>query len=117
MATDVQAALADPELERTTWDLEPLVEGRGDEGVDAELDEAAELADAFAERYAGRVAELDSAALAEAMRALERIYELVSRAGSYAHLRFAGDTSQPRHGAPLARVQGRGTAGGREGPF
>src|SRR3954447_3293984 len=110
MATDVQAALADPELESTTWDLEPLVEGGGEEGVDAELRESAELADAFAERYAGKVAELDSAGLAEAMHALERIYDLVSRAGSYAHLRFAGDTSDPRNGALLQRAQELGTA-------
>src|SRR4051795_5255339 len=110
MATDVQAALADPELESTTWDLEPLVEGGGEEGVDAELRESAKLADAVAERYAGKVADLDSAGLAEAMHALERIYDLVSRAGSYAHLRFAGDTSDPRNGALLQRAQELGTA-------
>src|SRR3712207_1652748 len=44
------------------------------------------------------------------MRELERIYKLVSRAGSYAHLRFATDTSDPRNGARLQRAQERGTA-------
>src|SRR3954470_15612310 len=103
MATDVQTALSDPELEGTTWDLEPLVEGRGDDGADAELTEADELAGGVAGRYAGKGAELDAAGLAGAMRELERIYDLVSRAGSYAHLRFAGDTGDPANGALLQR--------------
>jgi oligoendopeptidase F len=110
MAIDVQAALSDPELESTTWDLEPLVEGRGEDGADAELSEADEMAGTFAERYPGTVAELDADGLAEAMRQLERIYDLVSRAGAYAHLRFAGDTGDPRNGALLQRAQERGTA-------
>src|SRR4051812_46987957 len=109
MATEVQAALSDPELESTTWDLEPLVEGRGEEAMDAQLAEATEIAGNFSERYAGKVGELDSAGLAEAMRELERVYDLVSRAGSYAHLRFAGDTSDPANGALLQRAQERGT--------
>jgi oligoendopeptidase F len=109
MATEVEAALSDPELETTTWDLEPLVDGRGEEAMDAQLAEATEIAGSFSERYAGKVGELDAAALAEAMRELERVYELVSRAGSYAHLRFAGDTSDPSNGALLQRAQERGT--------
>src|SRR3954468_25057648 len=110
MATDVETALADPELEATAWDLDPLVESRGEEGMDAELAEAAELSDAFAKRYAGNVGDMDAGALAAAMRELERLYELVSRAGSYAHLRFSTDTSDPANGALLQRAQERGTA-------
>src|SRR3954466_7152123 len=110
MATDVETALADPALEATAWDLDPLVDARGEEGMDAELSEAAELSDAFAKRFAGNVASLDAAGLAAAMRELERVYELVSRAGSYAHLRFSTDTSDPANGALLQRAQERGTA-------
>src|SRR3954447_5492811 len=108
--TDVDQALADPELERAEWNLDPLVDGRGEEGVDDQLTQATELASRFAERYPGKVGELDAAALAVAMRELEAIYELVSRAGSYAHLRFATDTSDPAIGALLQRAQERGTA-------
>src|SRR3954451_18545580 len=107
--TDVDQALADPELERAEWNLDPLVDGRGEEGVDEQLTQATEVAGRFAERYAGKVAELDAAGLAEAMRELETVYELVSRAGSYAHLRFATDTSEPTRGALLQRAQERGT--------
>src|SRR5919202_6509267 len=108
--TDVDQALADPELERTEWDLDPLVDGRGEEGVDDQLASAEAIAADFAERYSGRVGELDATGLAAAMRELEEVYELVSRAGSYAHLRFAADTSDPSHGALLQRAQERGTA-------
>src|SRR5437763_1583551 len=109
MATDVETALADPELESTAWDLEPLVDARGEEGVQEQLREASEIAGRVAERYAGKVGELDASGLAEAMRELERVYDLVSRAGSYAHLRFATDTADPRNGALLQSAQERGT--------
>src|SRR3712207_2444924 len=101
MASDTAALLADPELESTGWNLDPLVDGRGAEGVDAQLDEAEQLATAFAERYTGKLAELDAAGLAAAMHELERMYVLVDRAGSYAYLRFSTDTSDPERGALL----------------
>ena len=109
-AIDVEQALADPELERTEWNLDPLVDGRGEQGVDEQLAQAQELADRFAERYPGKVGELDAAGLAEAMRQLEQIYKLVSRGGSYAQLRFATNTEDPAIGAVLQRAQERATA-------
>jgi oligoendopeptidase F len=87
------------------WDLGPLVDGAGDEGVEPLLAAAAKEADAFAERYPGRMAELDSAGLAEAMRALVQIQEDLGRAGSYAMLRFSTDTADPARGALLQRVE------------
>jgi oligoendopeptidase F len=101
--------LTDPELLDTAWDLEPLVEGEGEAGVDRMLDEAVDASSAFAEKYAGKVTELDVAGLAQAMHELERIYELVGRAGSYAALRFSTDTADPTRGALLQRVQERST--------
>ncbi len=100
----------DPALQDAAWDLDPLVDGRGEEGVDAQLAEAQRLADAFAERHAGKVAELDGAGLVAAMDALADIYELVGRAGSFASLRFSTDTQDPTRGALLQRVQELGTA-------
>src|SRR5436305_6881044 len=103
-------ALEDPALLETAWDLDPLVDARGAEGALSLLDDAEERAVAFAERYAGRVAELDGAELVEAMRELEAIEDAAGRAGSYASLRFSTDTSDPERGALLQRVQERGTA-------
>ncbi|HXP37313.1 MAG TPA: M3 family oligoendopeptidase [Solirubrobacteraceae bacterium] len=100
----------DPELQATAWDLEPLVEGDGPDGVERRLAAALERAQAFAGRYAGKLAELDSAGLREAMEELATIYDLVGRAGAYASLRFSTDTADPAIGALLQLAQERGTA-------
>ena len=99
--------LADPELLAAEWDLSPLLAG---DDVEALLDRAGAEATAFAQRYAGRVAELDSGGLREAMEALAAIYDTVGRAGHYANLRFSTDTADPARGALLQLVQERGTA-------
>jgi oligoendopeptidase F len=110
MSAPASPELADPELERVHWDLEPLVDGRGEEGVADQLAEAERLARNLAETLEGHVAELDSARLAEAMRELATVHDLVGRAGSYASLRFSTDTSDPACGALLQRVEERATA-------
>jgi oligoendopeptidase F len=101
--------LSDPELLKTEWDLSPLVDGEGDAGVDRQLSEATERAQAFADRYAGQVAGLHAAGLIEAMRELAAISELVGRAASYASLQFSTDTADPARGALLQRMQERAT--------
>ncbi len=101
------------ELDRTggavAWDLEPLVDGRGEEGVAGQLDEAARRAEEL-QRYRGRVETLDGAGLASLMHDIAAITELIGRAGSYAALRFSVDTTDPGRGALLARVEERATA-------
>jgi oligoendopeptidase F len=101
--------LEDPELDATAWDLEPLVDGEGEGGVERRLDDALARAGAFAERYAGELGELDGQGLGEAMAELAVIYELVGRAGNYAALRFSTDTAAPANGALLQQVQERET--------
>jgi oligoendopeptidase F len=98
------------DVQDVAWDLDPLVEGAGPEGADRMLADADERAAAFAERYAGRVKDLDGEELATAMRELEQISELVGRAGNYAHLRFSVDTIDPANGALVARVSEQATA-------
>src|SRR5438270_2580287 len=90
------------------WDLEPLVEGRGDTGVGALLDDADRRAGALAS-YRGRIGALDAAGLATLMHELAAIGDAVGRAGSYAGLRFAVDTADPARGALLQRVEERAT--------
>jgi len=97
-------------LPETVWDLEPLVEGRGPAGVRSLLEQAQERADRFAERYEGRVAELTAAELLTAVDELGEIREAEERAGSYAGLSFAADTSDPAQGALLQSVQEAATA-------
>ena len=98
----------DPELQAVAWDLDPLLDGRADDpdaAVGEMLAEVQRRADAFAEAYAGKVAELDGAGLVAAMRELEAIQELLGRAGSYAILNFSGDTADPARGALLQKLQ------------
>jgi oligoendopeptidase F len=95
------------------WDVEPLVDGRGDDGVNAMLDDAAARVDALSV-YRGKVAELDAAALAAVMEQVAAVTDIVGRVGSYAGLRFSVDTTDPERGALLARVEERGTAIGNE---
>jgi oligoendopeptidase F len=99
----------DPELAETAWDLEPLVDGEGEAGVESRLEDALARSQAFAERYPGKLGELDSAGLGEAMAELAAIYELLGRAGSYAALRFYTDMATPANGALMQKVQERET--------
>jgi oligoendopeptidase F len=98
------------DVQDVAWDLDPLVDGEGAAGADRMLAEADERAAGFAERYAGRMNELDGPALVAAMDELQAISELVARAGNYAHLRFSVDTFDPANGALVARVNERATA-------
>ncbi len=96
--------MTDTAVQDVTWNLEDLVGGGGPEACDRLLAEAGERSAAFADRYAGRVGALDGAELATAMGELAAIADLVARAGSYAHLRFAADTEDPVNGALVAKV-------------
>jgi len=101
--------LNDPELLQAAWDLSPLVDGDEVNGVDELLGESLERAGKFAERYAGKIAELDSPGLREAMQELAAISELAGKAGSYAALQFSTDTADPVRGAQLQKMQERAT--------
>src|SRR3954465_4190741 len=106
------ADLADPELLDVAGGLGARVDGDpGDPvaAVDAMLAEAQQRADRFAERYAGRVAELDGPGLAEAMRELGGLQELVARAGTFSGLHFSTNTADPARGALYQRVQEKAT--------
>jgi oligoendopeptidase F len=100
----------DPALESAAWDLQPLVDGQGAAGVEALLSGARDRAAAFAERYRGRLGELDAGALADAMRELAEIHDLGGRAASYAMLDFTLDTTDPARGALVQKAREMGAA-------
>ena len=102
-------------LEDVTWDLSHLLEGEATDGADeavvaALLDRAEERAAEFAERYEGKVGELDGPGLKQAMEAIAEISELAGRAANFAHLRFSANTEEPANGALVQMVSERGTA-------
>ena len=102
-------ATDDLTAEGVAWDLEPLLPAPSDEGLDALLDAAGELASQL-EGTRGRVAALDGPGLAEFMRNLAEVHDLVGRAASYAGLDFATDTTDPVRGARMQRIEERATA-------
>jgi oligoendopeptidase F len=97
-------------VQDVAWDLAPLVRGDEESGPDLLMEEATTRAEAFAEAYAGRIAQLEPPEFASAVAELHEISELAGRAGNYAMLRFSVDTADPAIGALMQRVQEKGTA-------
>src|SRR4051794_26382293 len=73
------------------WDLTDLYPGMDSPELEADLAAAKDAATALAARYKGKLAGLDGAGLAEAIRAYEALSERLSRIGSYAQLIHAGN--------------------------
>jgi len=110
-ATPEQEAAIDPGPARgVRWDLGDLYASPEDPRIEADLANAAEGAKRFAAAHRGRVATHSAGALAAALDEYEALQEPVARAGAYAGLLFAADTSVPRHGALLQHVQERASA-------
>jgi len=89
------------------WDLSDLYAAPDDPAIETDLDRALEQSRSFAERLRGRVATLTAAELARTVDELEALNEPVARAACYSQLAFAADTSDPRNGALMQRVQER----------
>jgi oligoendopeptidase F len=68
------------------WDLDDLYPGREAPELEADLLKVSTGAERFQSRYAGHIAELDGAALAEAVAEYEALQEIVGRIMSYAYL-------------------------------
>ena len=96
--------------EDVAWDLSDLFAATDDPRIDEVVAEADADAAAFRERYHGKVAELDAAALAEAISEHERIEASVVRTLTYAHLVFATNLADPVRGALVARLGERAAA-------
>src|SRR6185369_3414249 len=96
-------SIAERSAADVAWDLDPLLDGRT---VDELLDEAERRAVALSDER-GRIAGYGAAELARLMAELTTVQSLVGRAGSYAGLRFASDTSDPEHGALMQKVEER----------
>jgi len=77
------------------WDLGDLYPGPDSPELARDLAASAAAAADFAERYQGRLAELEGAELAEAIARYERIAETLGRLSSYAELRHAAEMSDP----------------------
>ena len=92
------------------WNLTDLYPGPESPELKAALDGARTAAQAFEQRYKGRLAALDGAGMAEAIAAYERVDEVLARVMSYASLRHAGDMSDPELGRFYQAMQEQVTA-------
>ena len=105
MATTVETG-----AEHVEWDLTDLYAGVDDPQIAADVEAAHAAATAFRSRYAGRVASLDAAELADATAELERIAASMRRVALFARLRFDADTADETSARLLARTEEEGTA-------
>ncbi|MCU1430076.1 MAG: oligoendopeptidase [Actinomycetia bacterium] len=90
------------------WDLEPLLPESGEAGVLTLLEQADALADELSAKR-GQVASFDADALVAFMQKSAELSEAIGRAGSYASLRFATDTTDAARGALMQKVRERAT--------
>lgn len=91
--------------EEIRWDLSDLYKGIDDPQIDADLAEAQQRADAFGEKYRGKVATLLADDLKLALEEYENIWEIMGRVGSFANLIWTTDTVNKDYGRLLARAQ------------
>jgi oligoendopeptidase F len=99
-------------MDTLTWDLSDLYKGLDDPALLEDPVRIRERAQAFEDRYRGRIAAADCTpeTLREALDEYERINRLRVRPMAYAGLMFSADTSDPARGAMLQRMQQEGTA-------
>ena len=95
--------------ESVEWNLADLYDGPDDPRIESELEETLAAAQAFRERYRGKLGELSAAELNDAVVELERIESTSTRVETYARLRQAADSSDQARGALVQRVRERNT--------
>jgi len=93
-----------------TWDLTDLFAGADDPKIDSALAALDVRATAFSANYAHRVGQLTPAEFAVALQEYEGIHRAMTFPAAYSELLFAGDTTNPAHGALMQRMQERSVA-------
>ena len=90
--------------ENIVWDLSIFYDSPDDPAIQQDLDKVQHMADEFAAKYRGRVAQLDAEEMIDAMIEQEAISDASGRIGSYAFLNFSTDTTDPKRGALVQKV-------------
>src|SRR5258708_34317507 len=103
--------------ESVRWDLTDLFKSPTDQAIEATLAEALRRAQAFEERYKGKVVSLPPQEFAAMMRQLEDDEELAAKPDVYAYLLHSQNTGDPAAGRLLARVREPGPERGSHGVF
>lgn len=78
-----------------TWDLSDFYNSIHDNKIQEDLDFSSKLQQKFSEEFLGKVENLDSAALTNAISSYENIAQMLGKISSYAYLIYASDLSNP----------------------
>jgi oligoendopeptidase F len=103
--------------ENVRWDLNDLFASPTDPAIEKQLAESLKQAQAFEERYRGRVATLPPAEFAAMMSELENEQEQAIKPEIYAYLLHSQNTQDPAAGRLLARVREAAAERGSHGVF
>ncbi len=90
--------------ESVVWDLSVFYSGLDDPAINTDAQRVLAMADAFADKYRGRVATLSAAELKALIEEMLAIYDLRGRLQSFASLSFSTDTANPQVGALIQRI-------------
>src|ERR1700747_1779641 len=89
-----------------SWNLNDLYQSISAPQLITDMERAKELAQTFAGKYRNKInvpGGSSAAFLAEAMRDLETLSELLDKPLIYAHLVHAAKTDDPKHGALMSK--------------
>jgi oligoendopeptidase F len=103
--------------ENVLWDLSVFYASVDDPAIERDMASVAAEVDAFASAYRGRVAQLDSEEMYEAIKALETIYDRAGRLDNFAELLYATDTINPQYGALVQKLTEYGSQLGQKMVF
>jgi oligoendopeptidase F len=105
------SAPAAPAPPQVRWDLSAIFSGIDDPRIEQVWTKANSDADAFAERYRGRIEapSLTADTLAKALTEYETLANELAKPLGFAHLLFAADTGDPKLGAFMQKQMERGT--------
>ncbi len=90
--------------EGVLWDLSIFYGDTSDPAIQQDMDRLVQMADAYAAKYRGRVAQLDAEEMVDALIEQEEMQDFAGRISSFAFLNYATDTSNPKLGALVQKV-------------
>ncbi|MTI89364.1 MAG: M3 family oligoendopeptidase [Balneolaceae bacterium] len=88
--------------EDINWDLSDLYSSNEDPQLTEDKKKVIEEAEAFAEQYRGKIAELNASELKAMLDEYEEILDLSGKIGSFAYLQWSTDTSNTDYGKLVA---------------
>jgi len=91
--------------EDIVWDLSVFYQSLDDPQMEADIARLTELVDAFQARWRGKIDEMNAADFVSAYEAMEAIYDLRGRLGSFAFLNFSTDTGDTDYQAAVAHIE------------